>query len=112
MGKNKKIRKQLLKYDSLETILDDDGLCAMLNSLPEDHVEKVVKKFNKRKKEKSPYSKIARKIEFEDIDVSSNEDARKDMVEKSGQMGVPVLDIDGKIIVGFDQQAIEKELAK
>lgn len=34
------------------------------------------------------------------------------MIKKSGQMGVPVIDIDGKIIVGFDQAAIEKALKK
>ena len=33
------------------------------------------------------------------------------MVEKSGQMGVPVTDVDGTIIVGFDKEAIEKALA-
>ena len=32
------------------------------------------------------------------------------MVEKSGQMAVPVIDIDGKIILGFDKEAISKEL--
>ncbi len=51
-------------------------------------------------------------IKFEDIDVSSNQDAAKEMIEKSGQMGVPVIDIDGKILVGFDQNAIENELGK
>jgi glutaredoxin-like YruB-family protein len=50
------------------------------------------------------------KIEFENFDVSSDEKARNDMVEKSGQMGVPVIDIDGTIIVGFDQEAIKKAL--
>lgn len=49
-------------------------------------------------------------IEFEDFDVSSDEKARNELVEKSGQMGVPVLDIDGTIIIGFDQGAIEKAL--
>ena len=49
-------------------------------------------------------------IESEYVDVSADEVARKEMVEKSGQMGVPVIDIDGKIIVGFDQEAIKKEL--
>ena len=49
-------------------------------------------------------------IKFEDKDVSENEAARNAMVEKSGQMGVPVLDIDGNIIVGFDQDAIKKAL--
>lgn len=49
-------------------------------------------------------------IEFEAKDVSSDEAARNELLEKSGQMGVPVIDIDGKIIVGFDQAAIKKEL--
>jgi glutaredoxin 3 len=49
-------------------------------------------------------------IQFEDIDVSQNEIAQKEMIEKSGQMGVPVLDIDGQIIVGFDQDKIKKLL--
>lgn len=52
----------------------------------------------------------ANNVEFDDLDVSVNEEARKEMVEKSGQMGVPVIDIDGKVIVGFDQEAIKKEL--
>jgi glutaredoxin 3 len=50
------------------------------------------------------------KIEFTDVDVSSDEAAQKEMVEKSGQMGVPVIDIDGKILVGFDQAKIEEAL--
>ena len=50
------------------------------------------------------------KIEYEDIDVSSDEKAGKEMVEKSGQMGVPVSDIDGTIIVGFDEEKLKKAL--
>ncbi len=49
-------------------------------------------------------------ISFEDIDVSSDPAAGQRMVERSGQMGVPVLDIDGEIIVGFDKQKITKAL--
>lgn len=49
-------------------------------------------------------------IQYEGIDVSSNEAAQKEMIEKSGQMGVPVLDIDGKIIIGFDKEEIDKTL--
>jgi glutaredoxin-like YruB-family protein len=52
----------------------------------------------------------ANNIEFEDKDVSSDDAARNDMIEKSGQAGVPVLDIDGTFIVGFDQEAIKKAL--
>ena len=50
------------------------------------------------------------KVAFKDIDVSKDQDAAQDMIEKSGQMGVPVLDIDGTIIVGFDKEAIKKAL--
>ena len=50
------------------------------------------------------------KIEFEDIDVATNTEAAKEMVVKSGQMAVPVLDIDGTIIVGADLKAIKKAL--
>lgn len=49
-------------------------------------------------------------ITFEDIDVSANEAKAREMVQKSGQMGVPVLDIDGEIIVGFDKDAVRKAL--
>lgn len=49
-------------------------------------------------------------IEFESIDVGIDEAAAKEMVDKSGQMGVPVIAIDGQIIVGFDKDAISKSL--
>ncbi|MGV8982196.1 glutaredoxin family protein [Clostridium sp.] len=50
----------------------------------------------------------SKNIAFEDIDVSKDKGATKDMIKKSGQRGVPVIDINGKIIVGFDQKAIDK----
>lgn len=49
-------------------------------------------------------------VSYEDIDVSTNEEKRNEMVEKSGQMGVPVLDIEGQIIVGFDEPKIREAL--
>ena len=49
-------------------------------------------------------------IAFEDIDVSTNQTAGEEMVRKSGQMGVPVLDIAGDIIVGFDKERIKQAL--
>ena len=52
-----------------------------------------------------------KKVEFEDINVADDEKARSEMIEKSGQMGVPVVMIGEKIIVGFDKDAIEAELA-
>ncbi len=50
-------------------------------------------------------------VVYEEKDVSIDEKARDEMVEKSGQLGVPVIDVDGKIVVGFDKAAI-KELLK
>lgn len=49
-------------------------------------------------------------IPFENMDVGINPQAAQGMIDKSGQMGVPVLDIDGQIIVGFDKDAISKAL--
>ncbi len=49
-------------------------------------------------------------IEFEDVDVSADKEKAEEMVQKTGQMGVPVLDIDGEIIVGFDKEKIEQAL--
>ena len=49
-------------------------------------------------------------IQFEDIDVVQDGLAREEMVKKSGQMSVPVIEIDGQIVVGFDQEKIKKLL--
>lgn len=49
-------------------------------------------------------------VVFEDVDVASDPAAGQEMVRKSGQMGVPVLDIDGEIIVGFDKERIRQAL--
>lgn len=49
-------------------------------------------------------------IKFEDLDVTGNKALASEMINKSGQMGVPVIDIDGTIIVGFDRAKISKTL--
>ena len=49
-------------------------------------------------------------IKFEAKDVGSDREAAKEMVEKSGQMGVPVIVIDDEVIVGFDEERIRKLL--
>ena len=51
-----------------------------------------------------------RGAEFTGIDVSADQAALDKMVSISGQMGVPVIDVDGKIVVGFDKEKIEKLL--
>ncbi len=49
-------------------------------------------------------------VVFQDIDVGSNPEKAQEMIKKSGQMGVPVLEADGKIVVGFDKEAIKGAL--
>jgi len=49
-------------------------------------------------------------VTYEEFDVSADSRRAQDMMDRSGQMGVPVLDIDGKIIVGFDKEAIREAL--
>ena len=52
----------------------------------------------------------AHKIKFTEKKVDHDDKAAEEMIEKSGQRGVPVLDIGGKIIVGFDEPAMKKAL--
>ncbi len=62
------------------------------------------------------YCKLAKEffaennLGFEDFDVSEDRDKLQEMVEKSGQMGVPVISIDEKIIIGFDEAKIREIL--
>jgi glutaredoxin-like YruB-family protein len=51
-------------------------------------------------------------IEFEELNVQDDMSAREEMIKKSNQMGVPVLDINNNIIIGFDKPAILKALGK
>ena len=63
-----------------------------------------------------PYCKMVKEflrskgIKFEDVDVSADQEAAKEMIAKSGFNGVPQIEINGKMIVGFDKEAIEREL--
>jgi len=52
------------------------------------------------------------KIEYEDIDVEKNEDAAEEITEKTGQSGFPIIDINGEIIIGFDEDKINLALKK
>lgn len=49
-------------------------------------------------------------VEYEDFDVSTDMEKQKEMIEKSGQMGVPVIVINGELVVGFDQEKIKQLL--
>jgi glutaredoxin len=49
-------------------------------------------------------------VKFEDINIEENPEKAKEMVKLSGQTAVPVIDVDGKIIVGFDKERLKKNL--
>lgn len=49
-------------------------------------------------------------LSYSEFNVAEDDAKREEMVEKSGQMGVPVIDIDGKVFVGFNKSEIEKAL--
>ena len=51
-------------------------------------------------------------IGFEEFDVGDDQNAREEMVKKSGQMGVPVIIIDDEIVIGFDREGLEDKLGK
>ena len=65
-----------------------------------------------------PYCKrakdyLSRKgIPFADRNVAVDRDAAKEMIQKSGQMGVPVIIIDGEVVVGFNQTLLDELLSK
>lgn len=49
-------------------------------------------------------------IQYEEKNVMTDIEARNEMIQKSGQMGVPVIDVGGTIIVGFDQNKLKAAL--
>lgn len=52
----------------------------------------------------------AKNLDYEDIDVSRDQKAAEAMIKLSGQMGVPVIQIDKNIVIGFDKEKIESLL--
>jgi glutaredoxin 3 len=48
-----------------------------------------------------------KKLKYEYVDVSADAKARDELMKKSGQMGVPVIDVDGEIVIGFDPERLE-----
>jgi glutaredoxin len=50
-------------------------------------------------------------VQFSDWDVATDLPKRQEMVQKSGQMGVPVIDIGGQIVVGFDEPRLRELLS-
>lgn len=64
-----------------------------------------------------PYCKLVKEflkeknLPYNDVDVSADGEAAKQMVKLSGQMGVPVVDVSGQIIVGWNKNALEEVVA-
>ncbi|HIC95795.1 TPA: NrdH-redoxin [Candidatus Bipolaricaulota bacterium] len=51
-----------------------------------------------------------RNIEYEEYNVAEDPSRAEEMIHKSGQMGVPVIEVDGEIVVGFDRPKLEELL--
>ncbi len=49
-------------------------------------------------------------VKYEEHNVAEDMKAREEMIKKTNQMGVPVIDMDGQIVIGFDQRKIEEIL--
>ena len=52
----------------------------------------------------------ANKVKFIEINITSNQKAAKEMIEKSGQFGVPIIDVNGEIIAGFNKSKLKEVL--
>lgn len=52
----------------------------------------------------------ANNVAYEEKNVAGDQAAVQEMMQKSGQLGVPVIDIDGKIVVGFDKPTLDELL--
>lgn len=65
-----------------------------------------------------PYCKTVKQyfgeqgISYEEKDVAASDGAREEMLKKSGALAVPVIDIDGTVIVGFDKLKIKEALKR
>jgi len=63
-----------------------------------------------------PYCKACKKfldlyeIPYADLDVAENKENRAEMIKRSGQHGVPVIDVDGELIIGFDRDRLMVKL--
>lgn len=54
----------------------------------------------------------SKNLSYEEYDVSKDIPRQKEMIEKTGQFGVPVIEIDGKMVIGFDKPKIDQYLGQ
>ncbi|MFA5106244.1 MAG: glutaredoxin domain-containing protein [Candidatus Micrarchaeia archaeon] len=65
-----------------------------------------------------PYCSMAKRyleskgVQYKEVDVSRDFNAAQEMISKSGQMGVPQLEINGQMVIGFDREGIDRALTK
>ncbi len=52
----------------------------------------------------------ANNVEYQELNVATDVTARNEMIQKSGQFGVPVIDIDGNLVIGFDKPRLSQLL--
>ena len=83
----------------LEYIMSEKKLDVKIYTTPNCSYCKMTKEFFKENK-----------IQYKEIDVSDNIKVAQEMVKKTGQMGVPVIDVNGQLIIGFDKNALRKAL--
>jgi glutaredoxin-like YruB-family protein len=85
------------KSTNLDTVLTEKNRKIIVYSTPTCHYCTMAKNY---------FTKMG--VQYEDINVGMDRAAAEVMIKKSGQMGVPVIDIDGQIIVGFQPEVFEK----
>lgn len=49
-------------------------------------------------------------VEYTEVDVAADAEKRTEMIEKTGQMGVPVIEVDDQVVVGFDEGKVREML--
>lgn len=52
----------------------------------------------------------ANNVNYEEVNVATDAKGRDEMIKKSGQLGVPVIDVDGKLVIGFDKPKLSELL--
>ncbi len=106
----------------MDNLIDDD---IELKKIRDKKIKELINQMNKSEEnvkvystKTCPYCVMAKQylsqrgVKYQDIDVGTDRKAAMEMVAKSGQMGVPVIEINGSVILGFDKDAIDNAIGK